>query len=44
MFSIGKNRILNPFGILRIKQNFWPYENPEYLYRLFDVFAQADNM
>ena len=28
IFSIGKNRILNPLGILSLPQNIWLYESP----------------
>ena len=35
MFSIGKNRILNPLRILR--RILGLRESPEYLYRPFDV-------
>ena len=25
-------------------QNFWPRKGPEYLYQLFEIFPQADNL
>ena len=44
MFSTGKNLILNTFEILCMPQNFWPRKGPEYLYQLFKIFPQADNL
>ena len=38
MFSIGKNRILNPLGICAQSQIFGFRKNPEYLYRIYRIF------
>ena len=42
MFSIGKNGVLNPLGILHISQSrmFGLRKDPEYLYQLSDVLPK----